>query len=188
MWLTECSRCWSSAGWEPMGNDLTEAIRRRPDDEAGWDAWFREIYPQVLYITARRSGGDIALAEEATQGAMERFLRYRAYERVDSDRSAVAYLARTAIRLLTDDRRRHERESPLPEEVVAGREGRTREMEDDFRTLLAYVSPEDRRVLEMVLAGHSVREIAEALGVGYSAAGMRIHRAKNRLRDRVGEV
>ena len=170
-----------------MGNDLTEAIRRTPDDEAGWDAWFREIYPQVLYITARRCERDIALAEEATQGAMERFLRYRAYERVDSDRSAVAYLARTAIRLLTDDWRRRERESPLSEKGDAERAGDFREVEDDFRSLLAYVSPEDRLVLEMVLAGYSVRELAEALGIGYSAAGMRVHRAKNRLRVRVQE-
>ena len=75
-----------------MSADFTAAIHESPDDEVAWDAWFREIYPRVLYSAVRRASGDVELAEEATQGAMECFLRYRAFERVDSDRSAITYL------------------------------------------------------------------------------------------------
>ena len=173
-----------------MGADLTAAIHRTPDDKAVWDAWFREIYPQVLYRAARWASGDIELAEEATQGAMERFLRYRAYERVDSDRSAIGYLARTAARLMMDERRRRERESPVPVEVLVerGPHVTTDEKTHDLKSLLGHLSEDERKVLELVLAGYSVREISESLQIGYSAVGMRIHRAKARLKERVEKM
>lgn len=173
-----------------MSADLTAAIHRTPDDKAVWDAWFREIYPRVLYLTARRASGDIELAEEATQGAIERFLRYHAYERVDSDRSAIAYLAQTATRLMIDERRRREREFSVPEEVLAerGPHATIDEKAYDLKSLLSYVSKDERRVLELVLAGHSVREISELLNIGYSTVGMRIHRAKARLKEKVGKM
>ncbi len=157
---------------------------------AVWDAWFREIYPQVLYRVARSASGDIELAQEATQGAFERFLRYRAYERVNTDRSAIAYLARTAARLMMDERRRAGRESPVSSEVLVDRGPyvTTDENAHDLRSLLSYVSEDERKVLELLLRGHSVREISEALKIGYSAVGMRIHRAKARLKERVGEM
>ncbi len=173
-----------------MDVDLTIAIRQTPDDRAVWDAWFREIYPQVLYRTARWASGDVALAEEATQGAIERFLRYRAYERVDSDRSAIAYLAQTAVRLMIDEQRRARREAPVPEKVLADRGPHvtTDHKAQDLRSLFRYVSEDERKVLELVLEGYSVREISEALNVGFSAVGMRIHRAKARLRERVRKM
>ena len=143
----------------------------------------------MLYITARRCTGNVELAQEATQGAMERFLRYRAYERVHSDRSAVAYLVQTAVRLVTDHRRRQQRELTFSEEDVVEPEAEGGlEVEHEIESLLRYVAKEDREVLEMVLAGYSVGEMAERLGVAYSAAAMRVHRAKNRLRARVQEV
>ena len=174
-------------GWWGVAADLTTAIRRRPDDEAAWEAWFREIYPRVVYMAARRGAGQIADAEEATQGAVERFLRYRAYERVDSDRSAVLYLVRTAVRLMADDRRRRESELPLPSEGLVEPADRSGAGYEELEGLLRLVSEEDRQVLGLVVAGHSVGEIAKLLEVGYSAAGMRIHRARTRLRARLEE-
>lgn len=173
-----------------MSADLTAAIHQTPDDKAVWDTWFREIYPQVLYLVARQASGDFELAEEATQGAIERFLRYRAYERVNSDRSAIAYLARTAFRLMIDERRRQHREAAAPEGMLVDR-GRHTEIDErayDLRSLLRYVSEDERQVLELVLEGYSVREISDALNIGYSTVGMRIHRAKARLKARVQKM
>ena len=173
-----------------MPADLTAAIYEAPDDRAAWDDWFREIYPQVLYLVARRASGDVELAEEATQGAIERFLRYRAYERVSSDRAAVAYLAQTAFRLMIDERRRQHRETATSEEMLAHQGPYATIDEDayDLRSLLRYVSEKERQVLELVLEGYSVREISEALGIGYSTVGMRVHRAKAKLQARVEQM
>ena len=180
---TEYSGRCSDGNWWAVAADLTSAIRRRPDDEAAWDAWFREIYPRVVYMAAAWGRAQIDEAEEAAQGAVERFLRYRAYERVDSDRSAVLYLVRTAVRLMTDIRRLREREVPLSREGPI--EERSGPDYEDLDGLLRFASEEDRQVLQLVVEGHSVGEIASLLEVGYSAAGMRIHRARKRLRERL---
>ena len=163
-----------------MSGDLTAAIHENPDDEGAWDAWFKEIYPRVLYLTARHAAGDIEVAEEATQGAVERFLRYRAFERVESDRTAVLYMVRTATRLIIDERRRRELDSAA---LTLGAEE-----DEDVRPLLRFLTKGEREVLELVLDGYSVREIAARLGMQYSTVGMRIHRAKERLKDRLREA
>lgn len=172
-----------------MSGDWTAAIREQPDNEAHWDAWFMEIYPRVLFLTARQAAGDFELAEEATQGAIERFLRYRAIERVESDRAAVMYLVRTARRLMIDERRRRERELPMPEKTLEKAVLATSvEQDDDVRSLLRHLARKEREILELVLGGYSVREIAEKLGMRYSTVGMRILRAKARLKDRLREA
>ena len=170
-----------------MSADLTTAIHQDPDDDVAWDAWFREIYPRVLYLSVKRASGDVDLAEEATQGAVERFLRYRAFERVDSDRSAILYLGRIAARLMVDERIRRQRELLVSEDTL-DRALVGEEPDEDLRSLLTHLSTEERQILEMVIDGYSVREIAATLEMRYSAVGMRIHRAKARLRERLDEV
>ena len=152
-----------------------------------WRGAVRVQEDEAPYATraeaARWTPGDVELAEEATQGAMERFLRYRAYERVDSDGAAVAYLVRTAARLIMDDRRRRARESPLPSEGVP--DHAQPEAGHDLGYLFSQIPDDDRQLLELVVEGYSLREIAEILGLRYSAVAMRIHRARNRLREKL---
>ena len=166
-------------------SDLTLAIRRAPADESAWEAWFKEVYPKVLYLTAKRSSGDVELAEEATQGAIERFLRYGAYERVDSDRRVIAYLVQTATRLMADEARRRAREVLIAADALAERVAVAHDWDDDLESLFARIPEAERRILRMALDGHSIQEIAKELGLGYSATAMRIHRAKARLRKSV---
>lgn len=168
-----------------MNQELSAAIQADPESESAWEAWFREVYPRVVYITARSSSGNVELAEEMTQAAIERFLRYRAYEKVDSDSAAVAYLARTAQRLMMDAHRRAEREpawapekldqqaTPMPSTPTS----------DELESWLERLPEADKVVLKLVLSGRKIKEIAEQLGLGYSTVGMRIQRAKARLKD-----
>ena len=168
-----------------MTADLTATIRENPEDDVAWDAWFRKIYPRVLYLVATRSSGNVELAEEATQAALERFLRYRAYEKVTSDSSAIAYLVQTAVRLMIDERRRREREPAWAPEALAEHQDRMLPdwENEDIDALLKRLPEQDQVVLKLVLSGYSVREISGILNLGYSAVGMRIHRAKARLKD-----
>ena len=100
-----------------MKDDHTAAIRSNPKDKAAWDDWFRAIYPRVYYSLYRHTRGDATLSEEATQGALERFLRYRAHRKVNSDKDAVAYLIRTGLRLLDDEHKQRQKQQDL---VLAG--------------------------------------------------------------------
>ena len=87
---------------------------------------------------------------------------------------------------MADDQRRREWAVPLPGEALEEPADRSGAGYEELEGLLRLVSEEDRQVLRLVVADHSVAEIAKLLEVGYSAAGMRIHRARTRLRKRMG--
>jgi RNA polymerase sigma factor (sigma-70 family) len=50
-----------------------------------------------------------------------------------------------------------------------------------FETILGELSPEDQRLLRMTVAGYSLQEIAEDLGITYEAAAVRVHRVRKRI-------
>lgn len=162
-----------------MATNHTAAVRKAPNNDTLWDGWFRAIYPRVYYIVFRKTRGDANLSEELTQGAIERFLRYRAYEKVTTDAESVSYLTRIALRLLVNEYRTTGNLEPLPEETLApdAPAGRL-----DLEQLAQHLSNEDRRLIGLLIEGRSVSEIADILGIRYSAAGVRIHRAKGNLK------
>lgn len=173
-----------------MKDDHTAAIRSNPKDKAAWDDWFRAVYPRVYYSLYRRTGGDATLSEEATQGALERFLRYRAHRKVSSDKDAVAYLIRTGLRLLDDEHKQRQRQQDLAltgggSPTQPGGGSTTDRL--DMERLLEGLSTVDQELMGLVLEGRSVAEIAEILEIGFSTAGMRIQRAKARLKKNARE-
>lgn len=54
--------------------------------------------------------------------------------------------------------------------------------QDSYLSLLALVNESDRKVLALIVEGFTIKEISELLGCSISAAKMRAHRARNRLR------
>jgi RNA polymerase sigma factor (sigma-70 family) len=61
----------------------------------------------------------------------------------------------------------------------------TPEQRERMRTVLSHVleqlTSEERRIVDLLMAGLSVSQIAQELGTTYSAAGVRIHRLRQTL-------
>lgn len=177
-----------------MASDVTQELRRTRESDALWREWFRLVYPRVFYAMYRLTGGDTAQSEDLTQTAIERFLRYGALDRVETDREAVAYLVSTARRLHADTGRRNRARQvvSLAENVVPA------EVESDvadaamealsLERMADRLAPEDRDLIRWWCEGRSVSDIATSLGVRYTAAATRIHRAKLRLKALAEEV
>ena len=167
--------------------DRTRRLRRERDSEAAWREWFQTVYRRVYYTIYRTTDGDRQQTEDLTQASIERFLRYHALDKVASDREAVAYLVRTAQRLHADDRRRstaHAADEPtarlLAEHDVNPPADPLDLLELDLLT--GRLPPTDREVITYLRDGWSIGDIARELGIAYTAAAVRIHRAKARLR------
>ena len=172
-----------------MPTDHTQDVRRRPKSETAWRHWFEFVYPRVYYTVYRVTGGDDERTADLTQGAIERFLRYRALDRVKTDTDSVAYLVRTAQRMNLDlmrewraRRSTHEAIHPMMYEQALAAGDEVSNALDLDRLMNRLVEP-DRRLIAWLRAGRSVGQIAEILGISYSAAATRIHRAKVRLRE-----
>ncbi len=64
-----------------------------------------------------------------------------------------------------------------------GRPIETAEKASDLARVLAELSPDDAEALRLAIAGHGTAEIAQALGISYTAAASRLHRAKARAKE-----
>jgi DNA-directed RNA polymerase specialized sigma24 family protein len=71
---------------------------------------------------------------------------------------------------------------------------RLRELSPEVRASLretvdrarGHLDPEDAQLLEMLLLGYKIGEVAATLGVSYSAAALRVHRLRHRLARLLG--
>ncbi|ATQ43339.1 RNA polymerase sigma factor [Caulobacter mirabilis] len=148
----------------------TEEGRRR------WPALLRRI---------SRITRDPSNAEDVLQSAFVRVLEYRSNDREVADNDA--FLARTAVNLAIDERRRnlrrgvgqapdHEHVSddlPLQDEVLAARERLAR-----LKAGLQRLSPRTREVFLLHrLDGLKYREIADHLGITVSAVEKHVAKA-----------
>ena len=178
-----------------MAADRTRTLRRSRQSEAAWREWFSLVYPRVFFAVYGITDGDLERSKDITQSAIERFLRYRALDRVETDDDAVGYLIRTARRVNVDLNRQtaarlaayqaSSAEQVTVETPYAGGEG----IEAlDLERLAHRLSKNDQQLVAWLLAGRTISEVAADLGIGYTAAATRIHRAKSRLRNLAADV
>lgn len=165
-----------------MSNDTAPNVFDGPVDVAVWNEWFRVMYPRVYYTLYRRTGGNADLSQECTQAAMERFLRYRGYEKVENNQKAVAYLTRIALNHLTNEHRSTARLEPLEDDVPDPQRSGD-ERREQLNLVAKRLGSKERDLLKQVYAGYSTAEIASQLGIGYNAAATRIHRLKKRMAE-----
>ena len=143
----------------------------------------------MYYAVYRMTGGDKDRTADLTQGAIERFLRYGAVERVTTDAESIAYLVRTAERMNFNVMRewtvRHITQEDFDRLTYEQSLSESDEVSNtlDLERLIRRLGGADRQLVGWLRAGISVGQIADLLGVSYSAAATRIHRAKARLRE-----
>lgn len=175
----------------PLSNDVVARLRSKPHDQLAWGDLYRKLRPAVYYTAYKLSRGNVAIAEDITQDTFLRFLDYGDLSRIPDEAHATAYLRQTARRLLCDRRYGTEITTSNPEEAL---EYASYDDEDRYHILwdLEQLSPEltdaDRQLLAWLIEEWTIEEIAAALNISYSAAGVRLHRLKKRLRQKFKDL
>ena len=174
-----------AAGETPVGSDDDAVVARARHDPREFAPLYARYLDPVYRYCYRRLGSREA-AEDAT-GAV--FAKALAALPAYRDGSFRAWLFAIAHNVVADAHRRRRPEGPLaaagdpvdraptPEELALAAEERR-----SVRDLLATLPPDQRRVLELRLAGLTGAEIAAALGRSVAAVKMLQLRAMTRLR------
>lgn len=167
-----------------MSTDLIQRLRKQPGSERLWEAWYKSAYPKVYFAAFRLANGNPDLARDLTQGAFTRFLEYRAIERVQSEQHALAYLIKSCRNLAID---RNAQANNIPLDSLAEVEsapapGQQEEAIVDLQRAVDELDDVDRELVQWMRDGLGVGEIAKRLDISYTAAGVRVHRLKKRLR------
>lgn len=160
------------------------------DKDAGGklaEAYYMRVFSYAMSLCRDRE-----LAEELTQ---ETF--YRAFSRWNSFRGEAdvfTWLCAVTKNLYTDEQRRQSRVEELPEELAApgpGMEQAVSDRDRSFRIHLALHGLDEpyREVFELRVFGElSFREIGQIFGKTENWARVTYHRARLRLRERMGEA
>lgn len=169
-----------------MTADLTTQVRENPGSEKHWAQWYRAMYPKLYYAAYRLTRGNTETAGDLTQATFERFIKYRAIDRIASDRHAIAFLV-TTCRHLAFDHGASARQIPLDDINEALDVPTESSTEDtlDLDRILRQLDPEDRQLMEWARDGVVISEIATKLGITYTAAGVRLHRLRKRIREQL---
>lgn len=171
-----------------------EAVRRLAsdsDDEEAWSALYAHFWSFVVSACFRALRGAAELAEDAAQEVFLRLARYRPFSDL---RDAVAF--RSYLYSMSQNVCRSYLRSVLtrpevsldemltmlpdagsidPEDALAAREV--------LDEILGQLDDADRQIIRLLADGYGLQEIQQALGIGYSDAGVRVHRLRRRLRN-----
>jgi RNA polymerase sigma factor (sigma-70 family) len=125
---------------------------------------------------------------DITQEAFARFVQFRGLEKVADDSSAVAYLLRTCRNVFLDGVKQDRRittDTSVDLETIES-DPTTPDPLVVIDRLAKKLDADDQRFFKMTRDGRTLAEIATTLGISYTAAGVRLHRIKKRLRDLFG--
>jgi RNA polymerase sigma factor (sigma-70 family) len=169
------------------GTDLLAEFRRSRSDKAFGELVRR--YTNLVYSAARRRLSNDAAAEEATQSVFIR-LASTAPELRD-DAALVAWLHRTTVHVSIDlwrveSRRRAREEQAAAMQTLADDTAWNEIAPEIDEALNALTDAERQTILLRFFEHKSMRELGAAFGISEDAAKMRVSRALDRLRERVG--
>jgi RNA polymerase sigma factor (sigma-70 family) len=174
-----------------VSEELVRALAQAPDDQALWGRLYDKLRPGVYYAAYRACRGATELARDLVQGAFERLIRYGDMKTFETDAQLAAYLRAIVWRLALAETRRIAVTTPLEsgdDEVLASPFAATDSdahfAAADLMSLAQGLSDEDRELLGQVVVGRTLTEIADSTGISYSAAAVRIHRLKDKLREK----
>jgi RNA polymerase sigma factor (sigma-70 family) len=174
-----------------LSDALTKLAANRRDKDA-WETVYRQMRPFVYGVVYRRLRGDQALAEDATQEVFLRLVRSFPFSRLRDVDAFRGYVWRVGDNVALTYRRRimahpttsleHSR-MDAPDELAIGDDPTGDiEMKEILNQVWQGLGAEERRLLRLLLAGHSIREVASALRISYTAAGVRVWRLRMKLR------
>jgi RNA polymerase sigma factor (sigma-70 family) len=168
--------------------DLLKAFRDERSEEA-----FAELvrrYAGLVYSVAKRRLANANLAEDITQIVFIRFAKTP--PKVQSDAELAAWLHRTTVNVTIDTwrsetRRRNREKQTVVMEPTTPENTLWEDLSPNLDEALNQLHDEDRQALVLRFFGQkTMRDVGAALGVSEDAAKMRVSRALDRMRTKLG--
>lgn len=163
------------------------------DDEGAWELLYRKLWPLVFAVTYRILGGRRDLATDASQEVFLRLLRYCKFDQFRDPDAFKAYVyvicRNVAIDFLSQMARTSEVLAAEPTAELPGSDIETITPEliamlrQQLRDVLSDLDDPDRHIVQLLIEGFSIAEIASQTGMTYSAVATRLHRIRRRTRN-----
>lgn len=166
--------------------DLYQAWRDAPQDRELFHHWCVKAYPALLLIALRMTKGIKTDSEELVQAILLEYLEKNYVKKLSTEEEATRYLY-TMIRhrwiSMLRQRDRWDLDSPRAETFSdANAPDRILSYEQRYREIESSLSESDMAILESVIEGRKITEIAKQNSISYSTAAVRVHRIREKIR------
>jgi RNA polymerase sigma factor (sigma-70 family) len=166
---------------------ILASLVRDQEDEQAWEALYKLMYPFVWNISKRILWRNQEAAKDATQITFTRVYKYGKFVQYPLPEQFLPYISTVAKRVAW---------GVLNEEADQSAAGEAAQQEAELHLVspsqiakskwllemvLEHVEGEERVIVDLLMEGRTVGEIAQSLGLSYSAAGVRIHRLRRAL-------
>jgi RNA polymerase sigma factor (sigma-70 family) len=170
---------------------LNRALANLSSDRTDEDAWrdlYRIMWPFVFAICYRYLGASRNESEDAAQEAFIRLAKYSDFA-VFSDSTALHMYMRRVARNVCND---HVSATPARSSYLIGRhllgsaKNATANAEESVRIneIAQSLTASESELLHLLAGGSTINDARQRLGISYSAAAVRIHRLKQKLRKK----
>jgi len=172
------------------GTDLLAEFRETRSEKAFGE--LVKLYTNLVYSVAMRRLSNVSLAQEVTQSVFIRLAK--AVPKIRGDAELVAWLHRTTVHVSIDLWRSESRRRAREQHVAAMQPDRTEEtVWNDIAPVvdeaLNELGETDRQaILLRFFEQRSMRDLGSHLGISEDAAKMRVSRAMDKLRSRLGGI
>jgi DNA-directed RNA polymerase specialized sigma24 family protein len=167
---------------QPKLNDAVWLLAANRDDQTGWAVLYRLLRPYVLATCGRLLARSRPLAEDACQEVFIRLIRFAPFQKIAEFGNVYPYVRMVCRSACSDITKKHKDLDVYDDNLGPGIEQHgTWDARLTLKELASKLSDVDANLLEMLLLGLTVGEIAMRSSVTYTAAGVRIHRLKERL-------
>jgi len=166
---------------------VLQSLRRAPADEDLWRELYLLIRRFVYAVAYRVVKGNIELAKDATQTVFQRLFEYCEFTEFSDPQEFLGYVATVTRHSALDLIKREGRYVTgldvtlcdfIPGTATPQQHERAR---NQFHDLLEQLDSNDKHLVNLLMEGHTLEEIAAHLGVSYANAAVRIHRLRERL-------
>lgn len=151
---------------------------------------YRKMWPWVLAVLYRTLRAHRELAEDASQEVFIRLLRYARFAEFQGEKEFKNYVyiicqnvGRNYISVLSG-LREHSLEK-IEEQILEWKNSESHErdvlLSVRAQEILNNLGADDRRLMEMIVAGHDLADVAKNMGLSYKNAAVRLHRIRKRL-------
>jgi RNA polymerase sigma factor (sigma-70 family) len=162
-------------------------LQEDPKDEDLWKALYHQIRRFVYAVAYRVLNGDEELAKDATQVVFLRLFEYCEFTEFSEPQEFLGYVATVARHAALDLIKREGRYITgldltlcdfLPGTPTPRQHERAR---NELHDLLEQLDSAKRFLVDLLMEGRTLDEIAGRLGISYANAAVRIHRLRERL-------
>jgi RNA polymerase sigma factor (sigma-70 family) len=168
-------------------HELLGLLQEDPRNEDLWKALYDKIRRFVYVVAFRVLNGNGELAQDATQVVFLRLFEYCEFTEFSEPQEFLGYVATVARHVALDLIKREGKYVTgldvtlcdfLPGTPTPRQHERAKTQLHD---LLEQLDSDDKSLVNMLMEGWTLDEIAERLGVSYANAAVRVHRLREKL-------